>query len=727
MDGWEPLVIGRPAAPVPARAPAVPPYRPDVVADGWSSPHFEVRCASVRGAAHRFRGEPRQDEFAVVPHTSGALVAVVADGLSAAPMSHLGATMACRTVVEYLLRALDHQPDRRHRLAGPAALRRLVAGRVRPRQLPPGAQPAEPDPRAAERSLAAHHGGRGAGPPRPARPRHRHAGAGRRSAAWVLGGGQWQPVFPPSPDAQVLPDGVAALPRVPADVAPVEVCTSATATCWCWAPTASPTRSPTAWPTAVRPVRCSPVRSPARRRCCAWPGCSTSTARRTTTTAPCSAYGRRRPPDRGRPGRARPAGPDRNRRPGDGARPGAAPRAGLQGVRAAVRGRRRRGDAGPVHQAGGRGRRGGPVLAAGPGGVAGDRGPQGRRRARLPHAAVPTRTGCGCPCHAARPPFSPRSSTCSTTRSTWTPGAGGDRPAAPGTAPGHRRGAGSLPPHGHRRRRPLPEQPVVQPGGPAARLLHRLRRDAAGRGLRAGPGGAAGVARARHAPTTPATRPSNWPRPPPTPTSWGCSPFACSPATSTRATRPRCGTCRDRCGTWPRGASPSSRTSGYGPPAGSPGLDTALKKLTPQGAVRGRPEPRPWTTRRPAPPRPAARPAARLAPAGPGRNRRWRVGLPGRPSVQVGPAWWVGGIVAAVVAVLVGLMQDGPSEPVSTPAFPVTLPTPFNGLPPGGALPRHECPACRMCPLFRCSRQPAARIRRRPSACCCQRTGPARG
>jgi hypothetical protein len=228
VDGWEPLVIGRPAAPAPARAPAAQPYRPDVVADGWSSPHFEVRCASVRGAAHRFRGEPRQDEFAVVPHDSGALVAVVADGLSAAPMSHLGATMACRTVVEYLLRALDADPDAD--VDWPDLLRCAGWSLVEyaARQPPPGpggartAGPAEPDPRAAERALATTVIVALVRPRPPGRATAALARVGD-SAAWVLGGGEWRPVFPPSPYAEVLPDGVAALPRVPPDVAPVEV------------------------------------------------------------------------------------------------------------------------------------------------------------------------------------------------------------------------------------------------------------------------------------------------------------------------------------------------------------------------------------------------------------------------------------------------------------------------------------------------------------------------
>ena len=51
---------------------------------------------------------PREEE----PQISVPMVDLMvrADGLSAAPMSHLGATMACRTVVEYLLRALDADP-----------------------------------------------------------------------------------------------------------------------------------------------------------------------------------------------------------------------------------------------------------------------------------------------------------------------------------------------------------------------------------------------------------------------------------------------------------------------------------------------------------------------------------------------------------------------------------------------------------------------------------------
>jgi serine/threonine protein phosphatase PrpC len=221
---WEPVVIGRPVAPVVARAPAIQPYRPDVVADGWSTTRFEMRCASVRGPAHRHRGEPRQDECAVVTHDgTGAVVAVVADGLSSAPLSHLGATMACRTAVDYLLRALDASAGDPGSpgVDWPDLLRCAGWSLVEYATRQPGGDGAGPDPREAERLLAT--------TLVVALVRPGPAGTALASlvrvgdsAAWVLRAGAWQAVFPPDA-TEVLPDGVAALPRVPATVVPVEV------------------------------------------------------------------------------------------------------------------------------------------------------------------------------------------------------------------------------------------------------------------------------------------------------------------------------------------------------------------------------------------------------------------------------------------------------------------------------------------------------------------------
>ncbi|MER7766394.1 protein phosphatase 2C domain-containing protein [Kitasatospora sp. NPDC096140] len=88
-------------------------YRPDTIFDGWSSEHVRVRLASVRGYAHRGNGRPREDDVAVGLHGSGALVFAVADGVSGAAQSHLGATLACRTAVDTVTRQLDEgrRPD----------------------------------------------------------------------------------------------------------------------------------------------------------------------------------------------------------------------------------------------------------------------------------------------------------------------------------------------------------------------------------------------------------------------------------------------------------------------------------------------------------------------------------------------------------------------------------------------------------------------------------------
>jgi hypothetical protein len=88
-------------------------YRPDTVADGWSTPDFTVRLASVRGYDHRYSGAPRQDDMAVMHHArTGAVVFAVADGVSAAPLSHIGATAACRAALSAMIAGLD-TPDQR--------------------------------------------------------------------------------------------------------------------------------------------------------------------------------------------------------------------------------------------------------------------------------------------------------------------------------------------------------------------------------------------------------------------------------------------------------------------------------------------------------------------------------------------------------------------------------------------------------------------------------------
>ncbi|MFG3587896.1 protein phosphatase 2C domain-containing protein [Streptomyces sp. NPDC047990] len=98
------IVVGKPAAFVEPKPPPTDPYRPDTIFDGWSTPRLTVRLASVRGDAHRSDGNPRQDDVVVAWHEpTGAVVFAVADGVSAAPLSHVGAALACRTAVNDLL------------------------------------------------------------------------------------------------------------------------------------------------------------------------------------------------------------------------------------------------------------------------------------------------------------------------------------------------------------------------------------------------------------------------------------------------------------------------------------------------------------------------------------------------------------------------------------------------------------------------------------------------
>jgi hypothetical protein len=84
------------------------PYRPDTIADGGSAFGLTVRAASVRGLQKRFAGGPRQDDLCLGTHpASETLIAAVADGVSAAPRSDLGAALAVRYAVAAVTRQLE--------------------------------------------------------------------------------------------------------------------------------------------------------------------------------------------------------------------------------------------------------------------------------------------------------------------------------------------------------------------------------------------------------------------------------------------------------------------------------------------------------------------------------------------------------------------------------------------------------------------------------------------
>jgi hypothetical protein len=102
------LTIGEPAPAVDARLAASDPYRPDTIADGGGAFGLTVRAASVRGLGKRYTGGPRQDDFCLRLHEpSRTLIVAVADGVSGAPRSELGAALAVRHAAAAVARQLD--------------------------------------------------------------------------------------------------------------------------------------------------------------------------------------------------------------------------------------------------------------------------------------------------------------------------------------------------------------------------------------------------------------------------------------------------------------------------------------------------------------------------------------------------------------------------------------------------------------------------------------------
>jgi serine/threonine protein phosphatase PrpC len=81
-----------------------PPFIPDTIVDGWENDFLTLRGASVRGGSHRWENTPRQDSFATafIPDKDWVVIAV-ADGVSGAPQSHIGASVAVNSVIDYFI------------------------------------------------------------------------------------------------------------------------------------------------------------------------------------------------------------------------------------------------------------------------------------------------------------------------------------------------------------------------------------------------------------------------------------------------------------------------------------------------------------------------------------------------------------------------------------------------------------------------------------------------
>ncbi|QTD97055.1 protein phosphatase 2C domain-containing protein [Streptomyces cyanogenus] len=106
---WQRVAVGVPGPEFEARPPGQYDFDfPDTECDGWSTDLLSLRFASVRGAKHRYYRQPRQDAARAAVHgPTGHVVFAVADGVSSAANSELGAVEACRASIEMLLHQLS--------------------------------------------------------------------------------------------------------------------------------------------------------------------------------------------------------------------------------------------------------------------------------------------------------------------------------------------------------------------------------------------------------------------------------------------------------------------------------------------------------------------------------------------------------------------------------------------------------------------------------------------
>ena len=129
-DGRDFPVLADPsrAADAPWRLPSEPTQHA-VVADGALLGELDIRAASVVGPGHRLAGVPRQDAYRLGQDDEGRhLIIAVADGMSDARHSEVGANAAVVAVVEELRRQLNE--GKPHTGILPGDVFRVAAGRM---------------------------------------------------------------------------------------------------------------------------------------------------------------------------------------------------------------------------------------------------------------------------------------------------------------------------------------------------------------------------------------------------------------------------------------------------------------------------------------------------------------------------------------------------------------------------------------------------------------------
>lgn len=104
---WDRVIVDIPGIEFEPRPPRARVIRPDSECDGWSTEAITLRSASLRGDRHRYYRQPRQDAVCSQEYgPAGAVVFAVADGVSGAEASEIGATDACHAAIEAITRQL---------------------------------------------------------------------------------------------------------------------------------------------------------------------------------------------------------------------------------------------------------------------------------------------------------------------------------------------------------------------------------------------------------------------------------------------------------------------------------------------------------------------------------------------------------------------------------------------------------------------------------------------